>query len=1629
MSGKTEVVKPLTEVAIKDVSHSKQKIDSWLQSHTHQIVTLDLVASVMGTVPIIGNVMAAIDVVSDICYIYDKGFQNADIMDWTTMGIDLIGVAPIPGTTAIRTSARPALFLVRQEVKRVGKAALGEAVIVVISNHLNDQVAGDIEKFCKTGLNKLNSILATCGATVQNATTQINGGIVRVVTKGQIFTNAGSNASRAQQQAAGVIKGIKSGDLTRAGKNLVYMTENWGKALIKTGANSNAKVASSLVPAHLKQPILNVGATINKIGITANTKIKGLGNTAQPQTIGWLFDVLRMSASKFRKKKSAQVKPTQTTQVKHDKKNNKLEKSNDEHAATHNANACKNCKGGTTHSITFALGTEFLNHIDAQIHPLLIEQFSRTYVSNLYQYDQSIFGARWITPFTTKIVRCSSYNVHHPKEPIEQDGWEYIGSDGRPVRLPELKVGQSYYDEVETFTYTVISPEIRAISYGVSETRFYQKYKNEFRLASIERQNGFSVGLRYDHELENSDSYLSDIIFKQQQQILAHVALQINDAQKVVAAWLVEEGQLIRQLSAYQYNEQDDLIKATNEFAASYEYQYQAHLLTRYTDLTHRGMNLKWDGVLPSSKAIEEWADDYSSATKLDWDENVRVTSVMDIDGNVTEYYYGITGYTYRIIYPDNLQEWFFRDQAKNITSHIATDGTETSYTYDERGNVLSMVQADGSTFYYEYDEKDNLIGFVDAEQGRWFKEYDASGNIIKEIDPLKRETVYAYNAMGLVTSITDAKGGKKTLKYDDRGNLISYTDCSGKETKWHYDDRGRVKFIENALKQKVEYFYTELTTELRQPIAKGLPLNAFGQLEKIKHADGAEEHFIHDAEGRLLVHIDPKGQQTRYEYDAAGLITKRTDPLNQTLKYQWDRLSRLKRLINENGASYEFVYDAAGRLVKEIDFDGKETVYAYDEYNGRLTTSIEVASTYGQDFKDRAAPKDRIQQFIFDSMGRLEQRTAGYGYQGQELEEKQTEEFSYDGLGNLVQAKNAETNLQWFYDAAGNLIKEHHQDVVTQKTAVWKHVYDELNNRTTTIRPDGQKIDWLSYGSGHVYGMALNGEDVVSFERDDLHRETLRHYANGLSQQQSYDEVGRLTQQLMLSGHDKGYQAQTQNNAIQHTNQLIERLYHYDKTGELTLIKDTRRGAIHYKYDPVGRLLEATSKLGKETFNFDPASNILERYNSTKEQSSQHISDEKGYGYNRLVNNIVQEYLDQQYQYDAFGQLIRQKSSQGDLNLEWDVFGRLVRSRNNQYTAEYRYDALGRRIQKRSKHHHTGQEQNISYGWDGDTLAYESSADLTKHYFYEKDSFVPLLQAAYHHPIELHQTQDWSDKTYSIYKDPLWNTVKQSQGFDDVWFYHCDHLGTPQEMSDQTGAIIWKAEYKAWGECKLEQTNSDFFEKSEIISNNIRFQGQYFDEETGLHYNRYRYYSPYVGRFISKDPIGLLGGFNVYAYTANPVQWVDPYGLAPCSLVRYKPDKVTPQAGSRQDAIDRAWSLEKQLIQTTGTGTRDWSKAELDTILRTPSGSGKGHLSSVMSNLGYTGHHINSVKNNGALGESWKGDPRNIVFLENPKHPNSSPMPNAYNEHFHSKQGHRGSTTNVSRGRLIDRQAMINQF
>jgi RHS repeat-associated protein len=118
----------------------------------------------------------------------------------------------------------------------------------------------------------------------------------------------------------------------------------------------------------------------------------------------------------------------------------------------------------------------------------------------------------------------------------------------------------------------------------------------------------------------------------------------------------------------------------------------------------------------------------------------------------------------------------------------------------------------------------------------------------------------------------------------------------------------------------------------------------------------------------------------------------------------------------------------------------------------------------------------------------------------------------------------------------------------------------------------------------------------------------------------------------------------------------------------------------------------------------------------------------------------------------------------------------------------------------------------------------------------------------------------------------------------EEIAYYQCDHLGTPLEMTDHEGRVAWAAHYKAWGEA--EQTISAAARKAGV-RNPIRFQGQYLDEETGLHYNRHRYYDPGSGRYVSSDPLGLPGGLNAYGYVRNnPVQRVDPWGLVDINLV-----------------------------------------------------------------------------------------------------------------------------------------------
>lgn len=150
---------------------------------------------------------------------------------------------------------------------------------------------------------------------------------------------------------------------------------------------------------------------------------------------------------------------------------------------------------------------------------------------------------------------------------------------------------------------------------------------------------------------------------------------------------------------------------------------------------------------------------------------------------------------------------------------------------------------------------------------------------------------------------------------------------------------------------------------------------------------------------------------------------------------------------------------------------------------------------------------------------------------------------------------------------------------------------------------------------------------------------------------------------------------------------------------------------------------------------------------------------------------------------------------------------------------------------------------------------------ECAKHYLYEFESFVPLAQ--YLSPAI---GNAWSEASVGAVRD--------------VAFFHCDHIGTPRELFDESQQKIWTGDYRFWG--KLRQANaSGSTDAPDYAHNNIRFQGQYYDSETGLHYNRYRYYDPDTGRYIRQDPIGLFGGINLYLYGPSSTMWIDPFGLA----------------------------------------------------------------------------------------------------------------------------------------------------
>lgn len=1510
-------VAPLNTIDQQDIGAAAAAFDKWLRKISYDYVTLERLSTVAGSLPVIGNIMALIDAIMDMVGVIQKYIakKEIDFLEWVSLGINLIGVVPLPPTmSAARMSLRPALHLVRQKLA-LGVKDIGAALIEVLIAHLNATLAGKIETFIDGAMGKLAGMLDDCAHVADGIADDLIKILNRCIGNEPLF----DVASPAEVEDKLYDPKVKS---------------SWRRMLgalgrqYKKAANYAVAAAASHLPQSAVEGVTGIIGHLKDFKPAFRSKLVALADEQAQMSIRWIMMRLRDAVIKHKKRHPVLVPSAKGA---HHNKNNpghELEAVSHQSPAKGDANACKLCPapGGTAHSISFATGAETFTHTDFVLDAPLLIEWSRTYRSQLTAFDRGNLGARWLTPYSTRI------DVVGQGKPA---ALLYHAADGRSHRYPWLGIGQRHYDPVEQITLTRMSINLLTLDFGKplpegEPSPWRETYelvdtvrakaadlgKEHFRLIALHARDGAGLGLRYDHVVAG-EQVLSDIISKQGEIVVAHVGTQVDvDSGRIRALWEIRDGELARQLAAYDYDEHGDLIRAQDENAAAWRYQYDRHLVTRYTDRTGRGMNLAYDTSVDSgthAKAIREWADDGSYDTRLEWDKNIRLTYVVDALGHETRYYYDIAGYTYRIVYPDGREEWFFRDDAKNVVRHVHPDGSSEHYRYDEHGNLLTHTRADGSEVHFEYDEQHRVTGIRDGEGGTWKRDYNVQGHLVEETDPRGNKTQYAYDKAGRPVEVIDAKGGVKKLAYTSDGQLAGYTDCSGHSSHWEYDDRKRLVKSIDAAGNVTRYRYTPLSAAtLAQAHNAGSDSgNHPGQLEAVIHPDGSEEQLRHDAEGRLLAHIDAMQRTTAYRYTAAGLIAMRTDALGHSLAYQWDALGRLSALENENGSVYRFRYDPVGRLLQEQGFDGKTTEYRYDEASGVLAETVEAGVTIRLDF---------------DPMGRLAQRRAAVPGQPEQIET-----FAYNANGQLVEAKNEHARLQWFYDDAGNLVREHqhyqgpfHPD---KRTAVWHHHYNELNQRTGTTRPDGHRIEWLTYGAGHVHGLLLDGQELVSFERDALYQETGRTQVNGLLQTMKYDPAGRLIEQQLgtiarASQQDRDFYPDKYRPDVQAGMQAaILRRYRYDPSGQLTSLEDSRRGRIEYRYDPVGRLLAANSALGHETFGFDPAGNIQVADIAQQEPMARRAPLPK------LLDNLLKEYAGVSYRYDERGNLVERVQNGKRSEYEWDAFNRMTHATTWHGVTTFTYDPLGRRIAKHSQAIEGTvfrETTRTMYGWDGDTLALESSvyqgyaaSERTVHYVYERDSFVPLVQASRNGALQLAPTTDVktlmarNGGKYDIALDPLWNGDFEQEtepfGKDEIAFYQCDHLGTPQELTDCEGKVAWSAQYKAWGQAK--QAISDAAYKAGI-HNPIRFQGQYFDEETGLHYNRHRYYDPLGGRFVSKDPIGLLGGFNTHIYAPNPIQWIDPLGLAPKkqNSVKNGCASCDPCQGRNPAAIAQSW-------------------------------------------------------------------------------------------------------------------------
>jgi RHS repeat-associated protein/uncharacterized repeat protein (TIGR02543 family) len=570
----------------------------------------------------------------------------------------------------------------------------------------------------------------------------------------------------------------------------------------------------------------------------------------------------------------------------------------------------------------------------------------------------------------------------------------------------------------------------------------------------------------------------------------------------------------------------------------------------------------------------------------------------------------------------------------------------------------------------------------------------------------------------------------------------------------------------------------------------------------------------------------------TTYQYDANGNLTQITDPLGRIREVQYDALNQPVRQLEPHPTTIgstlgqiDTTYDSLGQIQSITDPRNLTTRYSKDSLgNVSQQSSPDTGMTLSEhdaagNLLTRTDARGKVTLYRYDGLNRISE----IAYDNDTV--RYTWDSCTNGIGRLCSVSNAASRLDYRYDAHGRITQQT-QTAGATALAV-SHSYNAAGQRIQTVTPGGQTLDY-QWSGGRLAALSVNGQPVLSqigYDPDGQVNGWV--WGNNQQSERFYDLAGRP---VIIS---LGVDANTQ--------QPSSRTLSYDAAGRLTDVLDDRDPQLNqrYGYDGLDRLTASERgefQLSRTDYRYDLSGNRTEKSqdnttvtNGTIDPSSNRLHSQSGA---QTVN----------YSYDPVGSL----TSDGTVSYTYNAAGRRISATATNLNANYTYNALGQRVSK------TVNGITTQY-------VYDEQGHLTGEY----DSAGQWLQ----------ETIWLGDLPVAVLKPATGQAVTP-----EIYYIHADHLGTPRAITRPIdNQAVWTWDSEVFGASLPDQNPAGLG----TFAFNLRFPGQYYDQETGVFYNGFRDYDPATGRYSESDPIGLAGGINTYAYVrGNPVNALDPLGL-----------------------------------------------------------------------------------------------------------------------------------------------------